>query len=601
MQSLQRGSLALGSAITVPGMSLRCWRLASALGCRRHGSSSPAASRVSRRFTASAAAQSEQRENDAPPAASSPPPALSSNSSPRFEEGQLTRDFISASLYSSAGGYFNTRQRIHSAAAASALDFPSLRGRDGYYQQLSELYKQLDNCWLTPVEIFKPHYARAIARWLLQRREAASSSPLRVVEVGGGNGTCAAGILDYLRELHPAVYAQTHYSIVELSQVNHERQRAALAQHMPQHVPQQSAATAAASSASSASSSSSSSSSSATSSAAASSPLGLPRVDLLCMSMLDWAEVVRGEVFVLCLEVLDNMPHDKVEAMGGEDGLQQTHVFSLTADTRQHRLVSDTALVHPMQQYREAFSPVTDPFILEYLHAMDEYRAVRAAPRWHRYGTSNNYLAVGMQALGSLVHRLLAALSPSQLPQYLPTTALHFFHLLHHFMPQHRLLVGDFSSLPDAITGVNAPVVSSSDQQRGGVRDYRTYLLQLGCADIFFPSDFELMQFVYHRVGRIRRSKDGARVGGGAAGIEAAAEEGKDGQSGITSRVLTNYEFMREYAVDAAKQEWQQQETAAAEAGSMQAQPGSWRSPTRTRSRFDPLLHDYVNFKFLVT
>ena len=51
--------------------------------------------------------------------------------------------------------------------------------------------------WLTPVEIFKPHYAAAVARYML--KEMDPTYPLKVYELGGGMGTCAAGVLDHIR------------------------------------------------------------------------------------------------------------------------------------------------------------------------------------------------------------------------------------------------------------------------------------------------------------------------------------------------------------------------------------------------------------------
>ena len=41
--------------------------------------------------------------------------------------------------------------------------------------------------------------------------------PLQILEVGGGNGTCAAGVLNYLRREAPATYASSKYMLVEVS------------------------------------------------------------------------------------------------------------------------------------------------------------------------------------------------------------------------------------------------------------------------------------------------------------------------------------------------------------------------------------------------
>ena len=468
-------------------------------------------------------------------------------------EGQLTRDFISASLYSSRG-YFNLHHRIFTSPSPSLLPFSSLPSRDAYYRQLSSLYADFDQCWLTPVELFKPHYAYAIARWILRRRSSPPSSPLHIVEVGGGNGTCAAGILDYLRAHHPALYSVTHYTLVDLSRVNQSRQREALADHRASG-----------------------------------------RVTQRHASMLDWDEVVEGEVFVVLLEVLDNMPHDKVVWVQGE--AHETRVHSLGAAPQAGVLTSNTAMIDPTQAYKEVYHPLRDPFIDEWMRYHAQF-AERPPVRQRRsYGSASNQLAVWMQQLSQGLHRLMNSFASESLPLFVPSTALHLLHVLHHFMPQHRLLVADFSALPDAITGINAPIVSAKEtlpgavgegeaagQKKSRVKDYGSYLIPLGVADIFFPTNFEELQFVYQRVGEERRRRDG-RSGEG------------EGEGVSEGRVLTNYEFMRQYAVDAAREEWEAEQSRVG----VEKEQGGWKSPTETKSRWDPLLQDYANFRFFVT
>jgi hypothetical protein len=50
--------------------------------------------------------------------------------------------------------------------------------------------------WITPSELFTPAYGAALGAFILQRHaEDAAVQPLRIVEVGGGNGTLAKDIL----------------------------------------------------------------------------------------------------------------------------------------------------------------------------------------------------------------------------------------------------------------------------------------------------------------------------------------------------------------------------------------------------------------------
>ena len=88
--------------------------------------------------------------------------------------------------------------------------------------------------WLTPVEVFQPWYARALAEYILQRhlqgaeaqseggpvaweRGTGGEKPLHIYEIGGGGGTCAANVLDFLKQTVPEVYARTQYVSVEIS------------------------------------------------------------------------------------------------------------------------------------------------------------------------------------------------------------------------------------------------------------------------------------------------------------------------------------------------------------------------------------------------
>ena len=87
---------------------------------------------------------------------------------------------------------------------------------------LAGRYTQLASQWLTPVEIFRPHYANAIARYILEQHacgqlDSDSERDLTIYELGGGTGTCAANILAHIRDADPRVYARTKYVGVEVS------------------------------------------------------------------------------------------------------------------------------------------------------------------------------------------------------------------------------------------------------------------------------------------------------------------------------------------------------------------------------------------------
>ena len=70
------------------------------------------------------------------------------------------------------------------------------------------------------------------ARWLPTSSEHTATShpdqPLRVYELGGGTGTCAANFLAHVRDAAPDVYARMSYVSVEVSRVLADAQRRAV-------------------------------------------------------------------------------------------------------------------------------------------------------------------------------------------------------------------------------------------------------------------------------------------------------------------------------------------------------------------------------------
>ena len=134
-------------------------------------------------------------------------------------------------------------------------------------------------------------------------------------------------------------------------------------------------------------------------------------------------------------------------------------------------------------------------------------------------------------------------------PEYIPTKLFMFLETLKHHFPRHRLVLSDFSQLPDAVEGVDGPVVQT--RYKGTMVPCSTFMVQPGWFDIFFPTNFELLRDMYLLVCR------GARAGNDKA-----------------VRVLTHREFCERY-------------------GDIER--------TTTRSGDNPMLTYYENMKFLIT
>ena len=136
-------------------------------------------------------------------------------------DGWLLRDFIREALYNRTDGYFTQPSRNPVGVMSKPIPFHALLGQEDYARVLAGRYTQLASQWLTPVEIFRPHYANAIARYILAQHASSgqldSDSDLTIYELGGGTGTCAANILAHIRDADPRVFARTKYVGVEVS------------------------------------------------------------------------------------------------------------------------------------------------------------------------------------------------------------------------------------------------------------------------------------------------------------------------------------------------------------------------------------------------
>ena len=137
-------------------------------------------------------------------------------------DGWLLRDFIREALYNRTDGYFTRSSRNPVGVMSRPIPFHALLGQEDYARVLAGRYTQLASQWLTPVEIFRPHYANAIARYILAQHaygqlDSDSERDLTIYELGGGTGTCAANILAHIRDTDPRVFARTKYIGVEVS------------------------------------------------------------------------------------------------------------------------------------------------------------------------------------------------------------------------------------------------------------------------------------------------------------------------------------------------------------------------------------------------
>ena len=256
----------------------------------------------------------------------------------------LVRDFIRDSLYATEGpgGYFVKRDVIY--APPTYIDFNNLLGHMEYKQVLAKLYAQSEHAWLTPVLVFQPWYSYAIARWLVKALMALRArggqhiaAPLVVYEVGGGTGTNARHICNYVRANAPQLYRGMSYTILEISPSLHERQMKALSAH-----------------------------------AAVARSIVADATNLSAVGVSD-----ERHCFVVACEVLDNLPHDKVVKLSEASSVQQATPSKTSDNAEQLRSqgwqqvavtsVPEAAPGDGREAFRETLQPLSDPVIAEAL------------------------------------------------------------------------------------------------------------------------------------------------------------------------------------------------------------------------------------------
>ena len=113
----------------------------------------------------------------------------------RAQPGILTRDFIAQSLYAPRVGYFADAAVV---VSPPPVPFNALVGKADVDARVSALLAApgARRGWLTPSELFSPHYGRAVARFLLARHARLKPpAPLVVYEVGPGSGRHAGDVL----------------------------------------------------------------------------------------------------------------------------------------------------------------------------------------------------------------------------------------------------------------------------------------------------------------------------------------------------------------------------------------------------------------------
>ncbi|KAJ7314419.1 S-adenosyl-L-methionine-dependent methyltransferase [Mycena albidolilacea] len=195
-----------------------------------------------------------------------------------------------------------------------------------------------------------------------------------------------------------------------------------------------------------------------------------PCVKVVHKSIFRWDKKEPAPCFVVAMEVIDNFAHDLIRY-----------------DLRTLQPLQGLVTVDERGDYDMIYTPVTDPLIASFLKLRTRLAHPPAIPRLLR----------AAPALLRAYSNLPFAPNLSR-AEYIPTRLLSLLRTLRNHFPRHRLLLSDFSSIPDTIPGSNAPVVQTRFQNT--TVPVTTLLVAQGYFDIFFPTDFSRLRDMYEHI-----------------------------------------------------------------------------------------------------
>ncbi|KAF4510241.1 hypothetical protein G6O67_002144 [Ophiocordyceps sinensis] len=401
----------------------------------------------------------------------------------------LLRDFIDDSLYNPAYGYFSKQAVIFSPG--DPFDFHGLRDELDFQAELGRRYTRFEDAlddaegdnptrqlWHTPTELFAPFYGEAVARYLVANYRLTTYPYDDLLIFEMGAGRGTL-MLNILDYMR-----NVDPQVYARTRYNVIEISPSLADLQGRNLR-----------------------------ATAESRGHAARVDIVNQSVFDWHRRVPEPCFFLAMEVFDNFAHDGIRYDMASGAPLQGHV-----------------LVDGDGDFYDFYAHELDPVAARFFRVRHAATAGRY-PRPYPENPVLRHLAARMPFAANL-----------SAPEFIPTRLMQFFDVLERYFPAHRLLTSDFHALPQAVKGLNAPVVQT--RYRRTTVPVTTPLVHQGYFDILFPTDFGITEAIYRAV------------------------------TGKLTRVMSHGDFMRRWA---------------------------YVEDTQTRSGENPLLSHYRNASVMVT
>jgi len=325
--------------------------------------------------------------------------------------------------------------------------FSSLWGEAHYRLVFQRLYEEQEGQWMTPVELFSPHYSNIFADYIAKDCTMTSipsndddKRKISVVELGAGRGTNALCMLSRWKEKWPSLYNRLSYTIVDSSPTLQDLQRNRLLSD-GRHF------------------------------------------DKVSFALIDLMDVAEGRIelleeddhidtYALAFELFDNLPHDKVRRCPRTNTILQAELVLKETSTKDPK-----DLINTLHENWDAIPNNYDPVLLK-----------------------EEYFPLGDPLLEQVFSSQSTRKMLKNNSQYIPTVACG---LIKHFVEKRkrsRFIIADFDWLPtpqklhsafnrDAPDDAKgAPLITCMDD-----KDYSSLLDSPYLCDILFPTNFAFL------------------------------------------------------------------------------------------------------------
>lgn len=312
------------------------------------------------------------------------------------------------SLYNPSYGYFSKQVVIF--RPGEPFDFPSIKDEPHFHRILGQRYTSFEDeldkkepnenrqLWHTPTELFSPYYAEALARYMMSNYKLSQFPFYDLIIYEMGAGNGTL-MLNILDYIRDMDQAVYERTKYKIIEIS-----SSLASLQTQQLMRTVASRGHKS-----------------------------KVEIVNKSIFAWDRPVPEPCYFVAMEVFDNFAHD-----------------SIRYDPVTEQPLQGTLLIDNQGEFYEFYNPDLDPIARRFL----KLRKYSASPNLYDHPLGSN------KFLRTLKRGLPFTPNLSQ-PEYIPTRLMQFFDVLANYFPAHRLLSSDFHSLPDAIKGINAPVVQT--------------------------------------------------------------------------------------------------------------------------------------------